>query len=64
MDGILFKLGWIYPQGNPTDGLWFWIQDAGWFWTNEEIFEQSFLWSKSDKDWVFLKEGSTVEDNC
>ena len=56
------KLGWIYPQGNPTDGLWFWIQDAGWFWTNEEIFEQSFLWSKSDIDWVFLKEGSTVED--
>lgn len=56
------KLGWIYPQGNSLNGLWFWSQEAGWFWTNEEIFEESFLWSNSDDDWVFLREGSTVGD--
>jgi uncharacterized repeat protein (TIGR02543 family) len=56
------KLGWIYPQGDSLNGLWFWSSDAGWFWTNEEIFEESFLWSTSDNDWVFIKEGSTVGD--
>ena len=56
------KLGWIYPQGDSSDGLWFWSQEAGWFWTNEEIFKESFLWSQSDNDWVFIQEGSTVGD--
>ena len=56
------KLGWIYPQGDSSNGLWFWSSDAGWFWTNEEIFEESFLWSTSDNDWVFIQEGDTVGD--
>jgi len=56
------KLGWIYPQGDSLNGLWFWSSDAGWFWTNEEIFEESFLWSTSDNDWVFIQEGNTVGD--
>ena len=56
------KLGWIYPQGDSSDGLWFWSSDAGWFWTNEEIFKESFLWSNLDNDWVFIKEGTTAND--
>ena len=56
------NLGWIFPQGETSESLWFWIPDIGWFWTNQSIYGNSFLWSEADNDWVFIQEGKTVGD--
>jgi len=32
-------LGWLYSTSNSQNSIWFFSQQLGWFWTNEETFK-------------------------
>ena len=53
------SLGWVYVHGTSDDQVWFYLPDAGWLWTSEEIWEvmdetSNYLWlyEQSNSRWV------------
>ena len=52
-NGWIFHLdyGWAYVESDKVDGLWLWLNERGWVWTNPE--SSSFLWSANTSDWLY-----------
>lgn len=46
-------LGWLYPDGDRPGNVWFYKTGLGWLWTSSHCFP--FLWSDTDKDWVYVQ---------
>ena len=32
-------LGWLYSTSNSQNSIWFFSEELGWFWTNEDVFK-------------------------
>ncbi len=45
-------LGWLYPSATVGDGLWFWKESIGWFWTKSDLYP--FLYSSNSNGWMYF----------
>jgi len=52
-NGWIYHLdyGWAYVESDQVDGLWMWLEELGWVWTNPE--SSPFLWSAQTSDWFY-----------
>ncbi len=46
------KLGWAYAQNDDSGGLWLWIKDHRWTWTQQGVFP--YLWKHQSASWHYL----------
>ena len=46
------KMGWCNVHSDGTAGLWLWINNYGWLWSNQATWP--FLWSHASGDWIYL----------
>jgi hypothetical protein len=53
VNGWIYHLdyGWAYAENDNVNGLWLWLNELGWVWTNPE--SSSFLWSANTSDWLY-----------
>lgn len=49
-----FQLGWIYLSFDGSGGAWIWKDGHGWLWTDPIRYQESFLWSQSKGEWVYI----------
>ena len=49
-----FQLGWIYLSFDGSGGVWIWKENHGWLWTDPTRYKDSFLWSQSKGEWVYV----------
>ena len=45
-------LGWIFVVPIANQGVWFWMDELGWVWTEENVYP--FLYSNIRESWLFL----------
>ena len=52
--GWLFhlELGWAYAHPDGSGGLWLWMPEEGWVWTQDQTFP--FLYAQRSADWLYL----------
>jgi hypothetical protein len=52
-NGWIYHLdhGWAYVESDKVDGLWMWLEELGWVWTNPGA--SPFLWSAKSSDWLY-----------
>jgi hypothetical protein len=50
------KLGWAYAHPDGSGGLWLWMRDHRWMWTQPGVFP--YLWKHQSASWHYLL-GST-----
>ena len=46
------KLGWAYAQPDGSGGLWLWMKDHRWTWTQQGVFP--YLWKHQTASWHYL----------
>ena len=46
------KLGWAYAQSDGSGGLWLWMRDHRWTWTQQGVFP--YLWKHQSASWHYL----------
>ena len=49
------KLGWLFVLPNADSGVWFWLEDRGWFWTDAGLYP--FLFDHLSHSWVYFHGG-------
>ena len=45
------SMGWIYPSGNPPQGIWFWTDRMGWNWTSSRTYP--YVWMDATLGWWY-----------
>ena len=46
------QLGWAYAQPDGSGGLWLWMKDHRWLWTQQGVFP--YLWKHQSASWHYL----------
>ncbi len=46
------QLGWAYAQPDGSGGLWLWMKDHRWLWTQQGVFP--YLWKHQTASWHYL----------
>ena len=46
------KLGWAYAQPDGSGGLWLWMKDHRWTWTQQGVFP--YFWKHQTASWHYL----------
>jgi hypothetical protein len=44
--------GWVYVFESNVQGLWMWMQDEGWLWSDSTIWP--FIWSNDAPKWLYF----------
>ena len=47
------QLGWIYAPAESTDGIWLWMEQEGWLWTNRPVWP--YLWKHDSGSWLYFQ---------
>ena len=45
-------MGWCNVHSDGTNGLWLWLEDYGWLWTQEGVWP--YLYSHNNEDWIYF----------
>jgi hypothetical protein len=45
-------LGWLYVQPDGVDGLWVWLDEHGWLWTNPSVY--CYLYRHEGSVWIYF----------
>ena len=46
-----FSLGWVYAMPSTSDGVWLWVENIYWVWTDSTTYP--FLFSNDWQSWLF-----------
>ena len=46
------QLGWAYAHPDGSGGLWLWMKDHHWTWTQQGVFP--YLWKHQSASWHYL----------
>ena len=46
------EMGWLYPMESAKSGVWFWKENLGWLWTDEEFYP--FLYQNTSASWLYF----------
>ena len=49
------ELGWIFALPSPESGVWFWLQERGWMWTDSGLYP--YLFDNPSSSWVYFYGG-------
>ncbi len=52
--------GWLLLKIEEAN-LWIWHEKNGWHWTNEDSYDDNFLWSDLLQSWIFFDHDSTSQ---
>ena len=50
--------GWVYVVESHVRGLWMWMQDEGWLWSDSTIWP--FIWSNDGPKWLYFWSASQI----
>ena len=53
------KMGWLFVLPNADSGVWFWLEDRGWFWTDAGLYP--FLFDHLSHSWVYFHGGDQTQ---
>jgi len=45
-------LGWLFPSMTIFEGVWFWKDSLGWFWTDNDVYP--YLYSSESESWLYF----------
>jgi surface protein len=46
------KVGWAYAHSDGSGGLWLWMKDHRWMWTQSGVYP--YIWKNADGSWHYL----------
>ena len=52
------ELGWVFALASSESGVWFWLAERGWMWTDSEYYP--YLFDNLSSSWVYFYGGDEI----